>query len=143
VLVSRASNASGHVARERGLADGHGKRVIPIRIEAVDPSDGLTGYLSMPQRVEWHAHGASALVPMIGMLGDAPVDIVLPQVATAPSAIVGSDAMIEVRRGNHLPGSARNGAILVNRDQVGRIGNGKSSLLRVTPGRREIAARFD
>lgn len=65
VLVSKASNASKHVAREVGLADSHGKKIIPIRIEAVEPSDGLTYYLSMPQWVEWHARGAAALTPVI------------------------------------------------------------------------------
>jgi hypothetical protein len=144
VLVSRSSNVSKHVAREVVLADGQGKRIIPIRIEAVEPSDGLTYYLSMPQWVEWHAHGASALAPMIAMLGDARVvDVAPPQVQNPPPAIAGSDAMIEIRRGSHLTGSARNVAILVDGDKVGEVGNGKSLVFRVAPGQREIVARFD
>lgn len=49
VLVSRSSNASKHLARDVALADGQGKRIIPIRLEAVEPSDGHTGYLGIPQ----------------------------------------------------------------------------------------------
>lgn len=144
VLVSRASNTSKHVAREVGLADGHGKRIIPIRIEAVEPSDGLTYYLSMPQWVEWHAHGAAALAPMISMLGHAPpISIAPPEVRPPPPARVASYAVIEIRRGNHLTGSARNVAILVDGEKVDEVGNGKSLVLHVAPGRRELAARFD
>jgi len=144
VLVSRSSNAPKHVARDVALADGQGKRIIPIRIEAVEPSDGHTCYLSMPQWVEWHAHGASALAPRIAMLGHAGlVDVATPQVQNPPPAIAGSDAMIEIRRGNHLTGSARNVAILVDGDKEGEVGNGKSLVFRVVPGQRVIAARFD
>ncbi len=57
------------MAREVGLADTQGKRIVPIGIEAVEPSDGLTYYLSLPQWVEWHMHGAAAL----GAAGDAQV----------------------------------------------------------------------
>ena len=51
--------------------------------------------------------------------------------------------MIEIRRGNHLTGSARNVAILVDGDKVGEVGNGKSLVFRVAPGQRVIAVRFD
>src|SRR5689334_1196739 len=134
ILVSKASNASKHVAREVGLADSQGKRIIPIRIEAVEPSDGLTYYLSMPQWVEWHRQGAAALAPLIGMLGGigpAPE----PQRHSPPQSDVpaqaGGAAMIEIRRGNHLTGSARNVAILVDGEKAGEVGNGKTLVLRV------------
>jgi hypothetical protein len=132
------------VAHEVGLADGLGERIVPIRLEAVEPSAGLTYYLSIPQWVEWHAHGASGLTPMIAMLGDAGlVDVAAPQVPNPPPAIARIDAMIEIRRGNSLTGSARNLAILVDGDKVVEVGNGKSLVCRVAPGQRETAARFE
>ncbi|HEV7692967.1 MAG TPA: TIR domain-containing protein [Hyphomonadaceae bacterium] len=144
VLVSKASNASKHVAREVGLADSQGKRIIPIRIEPVEPSDGLTYYLSMPQWVEWHARGGAALAPLIGMLGGAaPVQEQQAVVRHEEPARADGAAMIEVRRGNHMTGSARNVAILVDGEKAGEVGNGKSVVLRVEPGRREIMARVD
>jgi hypothetical protein len=147
VLVSKASNASRHVAREVGLADGQGKRIVPIRIEAVEPSDGLTYYLSMPQWVEWHARGAAALTPMIGMLAGAVPDpapvVAAPAAPPPPAAIAAGDAVIEVRRTSQLAGSARNVAILINGEKVGEVGNGKSLTLHVKPGRWEIVARVD
>jgi hypothetical protein len=146
ILVSKASNASKHVAREVGLADSQGKRIIPIRIEAVEPSDGLTYYLSMPQWVEWHARGAAALAPLIGMLGGAapvPARELQTPVQHDPPARTDGAAMIEIRRGNHMTGSARNVAILVDGEKAGEVGNGKSIVLRVEPGRRDIMARID
>ncbi|MFT3724606.1 MAG: toll/interleukin-1 receptor domain-containing protein [Hyphomonadaceae bacterium] len=147
VLVSRASNASKHVMREVGLADTHGKRIVPVRIEAVEPSDGLTYYLSLPQWVEWHAHGAAALAPMIGMLGGAispPAAVAaVPLVAHPAVAIPGVDTAIEIRRTSHLTGAARNVAILINGGKGGEVGNGKSLTLPVQPGRHEVVARVD
>jgi hypothetical protein len=149
VLVSKASNASKHVAREVGLADSLGKKIIPIRIEPVEPSDGLTYYLSMPQWVEWHALGPAALGPLIHLLvGPQPVKVEplqpgFPPIVHAPPARADGAAMIEIRRGNHLTGSARNVAILVDGEKAGEVGNGKSIVLRVEPGRREIMARVD
>ena len=145
VLVSKASNASKHVAREVGLADSHGKKIVPIRIEPVEPSDGLTYYLSMPQWVEWHARGASALAPMIGMLGGAAPEPMRDKapVRQDPPARTDGAAMIEIRRGNHLTGGARNVAILIDGEKAGEVGNGKTIVLRVEPGRREIMARVD
>lgn len=145
VLVSRASNGSKHVAREVGLADSHGKAIIPIRIEPVEPSDGLTYYLSMPQWVEWHARGAAALAPLIAMLGGASgaPTLTLPPKDEQPAASADGMAMIEVRRGNHLTGVARNVALLVDGQKVGEVANGKSIILSVAPGRREVSARMD
>jgi hypothetical protein len=81
---------------------------------------------------------------MIAMLGHAGlVDVATPQVQNPPPAIAGSEAMIEIRRGNHLTWSARNVAILVDGDKVGEVGNGKSLVFRVVPGQRVIAARLD
>lgn len=145
VLVSRASNGSKHVAREVGLADSHGKAIIPIRIEPVEPSDGLTYYLNMPQWVEWHAGGPSALAPLISLLGgasDAQAPAPRPQDLQPPVSATGM-AMIEVRRGNHLTGAARNVALLVDGQKVGEVANGKSLILSVKPGRREVSARMD
>lgn len=143
VLISKASNASKHVAREVGLADGQGKRIVPIRIEAVEPSDGLAYYLSMPQWVEWHAHGPAALAPMIGMLGGSVAAPPAVRAAPPPVAVTGAGAVIEVRRGNHLTGSARNVAILINGEKCGEVANGKALALHVQPGRHEIVARID
>lgn len=145
VLVSRASNGSKHVAREVGLADSHGKAIIPIRIEPVEPSDGLTYYLSMPQWVEWHARGAAALAPLIAMLGGAGegATLAVPPQGEQPAAWADGMAMIEVRRGIHLTGVARNVALLVDGQKVGEVANGKSPILSVTPGRREVSARMD
>ncbi len=61
VLVSAASNGSENVEREVAIADGFGKRIIPIRLEAVQPASGLVFYLSLPQWVEWQIEGALAL----------------------------------------------------------------------------------
>lgn len=141
ILVSKASNASKHVAREVGLADSQGKRIVPIRIEAVEPSDGLTYYLSLPQWVEWHRDGAAALGSVVAMLGGAgPVPV-----SSSPITPQRNDgvAMIEIRRGNHATGSARNIAILIDGEKVGEVGNGKTIALRVTPGVREVSARID
>lgn len=147
ILVSNASNASRHVAREVGIADSHGKQIVPIRIEAVEPSDGLAYYLSMPQWVEWHARGAVALSPMIAMLGSAPSLSEAVEPASAlqplPSGATGALAMIEVRRSSHLAGSARSVAVLIDGQKVGEVGNGKAITLQVAAGRHEIAARVD
>jgi hypothetical protein len=145
VLVSKASNASKHVAREVGLADGQGKRIIPVRIEPVEPSDGLTYYLSLPQWAEWHAQGASALAPVVALLGGAPAP---PPVTPPPPRSVspgqaGDGAVIEIRRRNQMSLAARNLAILVDGAKIGEVGNGGTVQFRVAPGRRELAARVD
>jgi hypothetical protein len=142
VLVSRASNASKHVAREVGLADSQAKRIIPIRIEAIEPSDGLTYYLSMPQWVEWHARGAAALAPLIGMLGGAGPAPEPARQQPAPPVQAGS-AVIRVRRPSRGAYAARMIAILVDGQKIGEIANGATADFTVQAGRREIMARVD
>jgi hypothetical protein len=147
VLVSKASNASKHVAREVGLADSQGKRIIPIRIEAVEPSDGLTYYLSMPQWVEWHARGAAALAPLITMLsgaGPAPEPPRPQPPSPQPAAPVQTGAaVIRVHRPPRGSYAARMIAILVDGQKIGEIGNGATADFTVQAGRREIMARVD
>jgi hypothetical protein len=142
VLVSKASNASKHVAREVGLADSQGKRIIPIRIEPVEPSDGLTYYLSMPQWVEWHARGPAALAPMIGMLGGTGPAPELTRQQPAPPVHAGA-AVIRVHRPSRGSYAARMIAILVDGQKVGEIANGATADFIVQAGRREIMARVD
>ena len=155
ILVSKASNASKHVAREVGLADSHGKRIVPIRIEAVEPSDGLTYYLSMPQWVEWHAQGPGALGPLVAMLGggaQAPsvparaqtVTPVAPPAYQPPQRVAGQGtATIRIERTSALAYSGRMYAILVDGQKVTEVGNGKSVDIPVEAGRREIGCRVD
>lgn len=149
ILVSKASNASKHVAREVGLADSQGKRIIPIRIENVQPSDGLTYYLSMPQWVEWHAQGPGALGPVIAMLGGgaapvalAPMKPLAPMPPMAPAAGQGV-ATIRIERGSALAYSGRQYAILVDGQKIAEVGNGASVDVQVAAGRREISCRVD
>jgi hypothetical protein len=141
VLVSRAANASKHVAREVGLADGAGKRIVPIRIEPVEPSDGLAYYLNLPQWVEWHSHGPSALAPVIAMWGGQVAVQFVPE--APPPIVVGQGAVIRVRRHSAMAASARNIAILVDGEKAGEVGNGGTVDLAVQPGRRELVARID
>jgi hypothetical protein len=145
VLVSKASNVSKHVAREVGLADSQGKRIIPVRIEAVEPSDGLTYYLSLPQWVEWHAQGASALSPVVALFGAASVPPSAVPVSLQPASLspTADGAVLEIRRRNQMSLAARNLAVLVDGEKVGEVGNGGTAQFRVAPGRRELAARVD
>ncbi len=139
VLVSKASNVSKHVMREVGLADGQGKKIVPIRIEPVEPSDGLTYCLSLPQWVEWHRSGAAALAPVIGMLKGRRGARTREAAAFATRA-AGSGR----RRGAAYSPSAarsaaaRNIAILVDGQKIGEIGNGASRRLQ----RRARQARY-
>lgn len=144
VLVSRASNASKHVAREVGLADTQGKRIVPVRIEEVEPSDGLTYYLSLPQWVEWHAYGAAALGPLVAVLGGAPVapQPVAPPPAFRPAAAQGM-ATIRIERAPGLAYSGRMYALLVDGQKVGEVANGATADLEVAAGQHEIACRVD
>lgn len=144
VLVSAASNVSKHVAREVGLADTQGKRIVPIRIEAVEPSDGLTYYLSLPQWVEWHMHGAAALGPLVAMLGGAAPDVAPePVVVRTPPVATGGVATIKIRRGNVIAYRARKFAILVDGQKVAEIGNDATIDVSVQAGRREVVCRVD
>jgi hypothetical protein len=154
VLVSKAANASKHVAREVALADDQGKRILPVRIEPVEPSDGLAYYLNLPQWVEWHSHGATALAPVIAMLGGLPQPARPPVAPPAPfkaaqppvnpAPVVGSGtASIEIRRTHSLGAGLRKIAILLDGEKAGEIGNGETITLRVAPGRRELVARID
>jgi hypothetical protein len=149
VLVSKAANASKHVAREVALADDQGKRILPVRIEPVEPSDGLAYYLNLPQWVEWHSHGAAALAPVIAMLGGLPQPApVRPPVASASpvnqAPVAGSGtASIEIRRTHSLGAGLRKIAILLDGEKAGEIGNGETITLRAAPGRRELVARID
>ena len=138
VLVSKAANASKHVQREVGLADDLGKAIVPIRIENIEPSDGLIYYLKLPQWVEWHARGVSALEPVFAMLGaDRP-----PQQTPAPPAVLGA-ALIQISRIARYTAMARKVAILIDNDKVGEIGNGETATWPVAPGRHALVARMD
>lgn len=146
VLVSKASNASKHVAREVGLADSLGKKIIPIRIEAIEPSDGLTYYLSMPQWVEWHARGAAALAPLIGMLGGGgaqPAPLAAPVPPSPPPPVQAGAALIRVHRPSRGSYAARMVAILVDGQKIGEIANGATADFTVPAGRHEVTARVD
>lgn len=151
VLVSRASNASRHVAREVALADDNGKRIVPIRIESVEPSDGLRYYLGLAQWVEWHAHGAASLSSFLGLLGsggeadhagldrepDAGRNLTPPDVQ--PSASV----ELEIRRKSGFSASLRSVAILDGEVKLGEVGNGGVFSQTLSAGRHEIRARMD
>jgi len=157
VLVSSSANSSKHVAREVGLADGQGKRIIPIRIEAIEPSDGLAYYLSLPQWVEWHTQGAAALQPLLTMLGaqsrDAAVEPPhaehpIASSALGPSTSVASYpaqgvACIRIVRGDALAYRARKYAILVDGQKVAEVGNASSVDVAVQAGEHAVAARVD
>lgn len=153
VLVSKAANASKHVMREVALADDQGKRILPVRIEPVEPSDGLAYYLNLPQWVEWHSHGPAAMAPVIAMLGGAqaparPRPPVAPPRAAplpvhkAPSVGAGT-ATIHIHRAQSLGAGLRRIALLVDGEKVGEIGSGETITLPVAPGRRELMARID
>ena len=153
VLVSRAANNSKHVAREVGLADSHGKRIVPIRIEAVEPSDGLAYYLSLPQWVEWHAEGPAALKRVIAVLGGSDEPKPAKPQPSPPSAGQGAHqgaypgaqggATIRIYRPPRGSYAARMIAILIDGQKIGEIGNGATVDFTVAPGRRDIAARVD
>ena len=144
------------MAREVGLADGQGKRIIPIRIEAIEPSDGLAYYLSLPQWVEWHTQGAAALQPLLTMLGaesrDAAVaphaEHPIASSALGPSTRVASHpaqgvACIRIVRGDALAYRARKYAILVDGQKVAEVGNASSVDVAVQAGEHAVAARVD
>jgi hypothetical protein len=151
ILVSKASNVSKHVAREVGLADSQGKRIVPIRIEPVEPSDGLTYYLSLPQWVEWHAQGPDALGPVIAMLGGgAPAPVaqqaprpVAPVHSPLPPAVGQGVATIRIERASALAYSGRQYAILVDGQKIAEVANGATVDVQVAAGRREISCRVD
>jgi hypothetical protein len=156
VLVSKAANASKHVMREVGLADGQGKKIFPIRIEPVEPSDGLAYYLSLPHWTEWHALGAAAMGPVITMLVGPvevraePLQARIPAVGSPPAPrppppppVQANVAVIRVHRPSRGAYAARNIAILIDGEKAGEIANGATVDFTVAPGRREIAARVD
>jgi len=157
VLVSSSANSSKHVAREVGLADGQGKRIIPIRIEAIEPSDGLAYYLSLPQWVEWHTQGAAALQPLLALLKaesrnvaaePRPADHAIALSAAGPSTHVASHpaqgvACIRIVRGDALAYRARKYAILVDGQKVAEVGNASSVDVSVQAGEHAVAARVD
>jgi hypothetical protein len=138
VLISARANASKHVAREVALADNNGKPIVPIRIEPVEPSDGLAYYLHLPQWVEWHARGAAALDPVVAMLGPAPPAPPAPQPPRDEAA-----AHVEIRRNSALSAMTRNVAILVDGQKAGEVANAATLRLTLAPGRRTLVARMD
>lgn len=145
ILVSSASNASRHVAREVALADDNGKRIVPIRIEAVEPSDGLSYYLGLAQWVEWHAHGPASLSPFLGLLRStggeaAPVERPAPPPPTPPSS---RSVQLEIRRKSGFSASLRNVAILDGDQKLGEVGNGGVFSCTLSAGKHEIRARID
>lgn len=150
ILVSRASNASRHVAREVALADDNGKRIVPIRIEAVEPSDGLKYYLGLAQWVEWHLHGAASLTPFLGLLGAGETggnspgrdrDLDLPPSAPDPQPSL--SVQLEIRRKSGFSASMRNVAILDGDVKLGEVGNGGVFSQMLSDGTHEIRARMD
>jgi hypothetical protein len=148
VLVSTPANGSKHVAREVALADDLGKRIVPIRIEAVEPSDGLVYYLNLPQWVEWGAHGAAGLGPVIALLTGAPGPDPAPPPLSEPAAPhgglgAGGGALVRVVRPKLYSAMARNVAILVDGDKRGEVGNGGALDVQVSPGPHEFMARMD
>ncbi|MEP7209928.1 MAG: toll/interleukin-1 receptor domain-containing protein [Alphaproteobacteria bacterium] len=151
VLVSKAANASKHVAREVALADDHGKRILPIRIEPIEPSDGLAYYLNLPQWVEWHSHGAAAMAPVIALLRGAPTPPPVrsppPPAPPAPAyhapAVDGGMVAIEIHRTQSMGAGLRKMALLIDGQKAGEIGNGETVSFHVPPGRHELIARID
>lgn len=150
VLVSSATNQSRHVAREVALADDQRKRLAPIRIEPVEPSDGLKYYLSLPQWIEWHAHREAALHPLIDLLrSGAPREpetnaaFAANKVANANTAPTNNLATIEVHRPKSFNYSMRNLAILIDGQKVGEVASGSSIRLVAPAGQVEISARAD
>lgn len=150
ILVSGASNASRHVAREVALADDNGKRIVPIRIEAVEPSDGLKYYLGLAQWVEWHAHGAASLSPFLGLLGaggsgrDGPDRGPDPGPTPPPDNVQPSASVeLEIRRKSGFSASLRSVAILDGDVKLGEVGNGGVFSQTLSAGKHEIRARMD
>lgn len=158
ILVSPASNASRHVAREVALADDNGKRIVPIRIDAVEPSDGLKYYLGLAQWVEWHTHGPAALSAFLGLLGsgggarpspaddqsqwrDTGRDVQPP--FTPPSPQPSASVELEIRRKSGFSASLRSVAILDGEVKLGEVGNGGVFSQTLSAGRHEIRARMD
>jgi hypothetical protein len=125
VLISPHANASKHVAREVGLADDQGKRIVPIRIAAIEPSDGLAYYLNLPQWVEWHSVGAAALAPVIALLGAA-----APEQKENP-AQDGGLAVLEIRRKAMATAMTRAVSIISNGFEIGKLPNGGKLELRL------------
>lgn len=144
VLVSRAANGSRHVAREVALADDLRKTIYPVRIEAVQPSDGLTYYLSLPQWIEWHKDGEPALRPLLAALGSPRrTDAPRPQPATQrPIAPADDRPVLEVRRLSTLQLEREVMQVLSDGERILDLKNGESGRVRLAPGPRTLVARI-
>lgn len=113
---------------------------MPIRIEAVEPSDGLTYYLSLPQWVEWHSQGPAALASVISLLGG-PAAASPPM--SPPVVVAGQGAVIRIHRPSRGSYAARKIAILIDGQKVGEVANAATAEFAVAPGKRDVSARVD
>ena len=143
VLVSNAANASRHVVREVGLADDQGKRIVPLRIEAVDPSDGLAFYLSQAHWVELRAEAPADLERVVSLLDGAQgAPMASPMAPPAKLQAHVAVASLRIHRSAALNSRLSSVQILLDGERVGEVGNDQTLEFDVEPGRHELIAKI-
>ncbi|MEJ0023705.1 MAG: TIR domain-containing protein [Alphaproteobacteria bacterium] len=132
VLVSPAANASKHVMREVALADTENKRIIPVRLSPVEPSDALGYYLHLPQWVEYHRDGAAALTAVAAVLGGGAIP--------TPTPPPGRAATITIARKSALMYAVRKFELFLDGAPIGKLANGETIAVEVAPGPHRLSA---
>lgn len=86
VLVSAPANASPHVAKEVELAHREGKRLLPLRIESVEPEGDLRYWLSAAQWIEGYRQTAAIRAQAVAAALDGAAPVVGPPARRKPWA---------------------------------------------------------